>query len=133
MQNSIDCVTGIDGASPTTKEEFFELAESISKKVQQYKNDEEYINFIEELVRNVCASCKCFYSIWEWEFMYLSKNNFILVSSNNIRKIKTTIDNLFLEKQKVEKGDKPKKAKGGKLKARLRIEGENMVFSFLCN
>lgn len=63
----------------------------------------------------------------------LSINNFILVTSNNIRKIKTTIDNLFLEKQKVEKGDKPKKAKGGKLKARLRIEGENMVFSFWCN
>lgn len=56
-------VSGIDGASPTTKEEFFELAESISKKVQQYKNDEEYINFIEELVRNVCASCKCLYLI----------------------------------------------------------------------
>ncbi|CAM6031661.1 unnamed protein product, partial [Sphagnum compactum] len=46
-------------------------------------------------------------------------------SSTNIRKIKTTVDNLYLEKQKLEKGDKPKKAKGGKLKARLRVEGDN--------
>lgn len=48
------------------------------------------------------------------------------VPSTQIRKIKNTIDNLYLEKQKIEKGDKPKKAKGGKVKARLRVEGDNV-------
>lgn len=46
------------------------------------------------------------------------------MTSTSIRKIKTTVDNLYLEKQKLEKGDKPKK-KGGKVKAKLRVEGDN--------
>lgn len=46
--------------------------------------------------------------------------------SNQIRKIKNSVDNLFVEKQKLEKGDKPKKAKGGKVKAKLRLEGDNV-------
>lgn len=45
------------------------------------------------------------------------------MSSVNIRKVKASIDNLYLEKQKMEKGDKPKKAKTGvKVKARIRVE-----------
>lgn len=45
------------------------------------------------------------------------------MSSVNIRKVKASIDNLYLEKQKMEKGDKPKKAKSGvKVKARIRVE-----------
>jgi Translation initiation factor eIF3 subunit len=46
------------------------------------------------------------------------------VSSTNIRKIKTSLDNLHLEKQKMEKGDKPKKKAGPKSKVKLRIEGD---------
>lgn len=46
------------------------------------------------------------------------------MSSTNIRKIKTSLDNLCLEKQKIEKGDKPKKKAAAKAKARLRIEGD---------
>jgi hypothetical protein len=46
------------------------------------------------------------------------------VSSTNIRKIKTSLENLALEKGKMEKGDKPKKKAGQKVKARLRIEGD---------
>lgn len=54
------------------------------------------------------------------------------MTSNNIRKVKTTVDNLYLEKQKLEKGDKPKKGKGGaKGKARLRVEGDNVSKKFL--
>lgn len=53
---------------------------------------------------------------------------FVTVSSNNLRKVKTTIDNLLIEKQKQEKGDKVKKNKG-KGKAKLKIEGENTVLS----
>jgi translation initiation factor 3 subunit J len=47
------------------------------------------------------------------------------VSSTNIRRVKTTVENLFLEKQKLEKGDKPKKKPAaGKVKATLRMEGD---------
>lgn len=35
---------------------------------------------------------------------------------------------MYLEKQKLEKGDKPKKGKGGKVKAKLRLEGDNVSF-----
>jgi translation initiation factor 3 subunit J len=37
--------------------------------------------------------------------------------------VKTTIDNLYLEKQKMEKGDKQKKKPGaGKVRTKLRVE-----------
>lgn len=98
-------VGGIDGMHPTTKEEFTDLAEAISKKLSNYKNDTEYPNFLEELVMKVFAS----------------------LPSANIRKVKGALDNLYLEKQKLEKGDKPKKSKG-KVKARLRMDGENTNF-----
>lgn len=98
---------GIDGMHPTTKEEFGELAEAISKKLSNYRAHTEYQGFLEELLLKLFAS----------------------LSSNNIRKAKTTLDNLYLEKQKVEKGDKPKKTKGIKVKARLRMEGENATLN----
>ncbi|XP_058126755.1 eukaryotic translation initiation factor 3 subunit J isoform X2 [Anopheles coustani] len=94
---------GIDGMHPTTKEEFADLADAISKKLSNYRAHQEYQGFLEDLLLKVFAS----------------------LSSNSIRKAKTTLDNLYLEKQKVEKGDKPKKTKGVKVKARLRVEGEN--------
>lgn len=46
------------------------------------------------------------------------------MSSINIRKIKTNVDNLLLEKQKMEKGDKTKKKPAGKVKAKIRIEND---------
>ncbi|EDO63938.1 AGAP006613-PA [Anopheles gambiae str. PEST] len=98
---------GIDGMHPTTKEEFTELAEAISKKLANYRASTEYQGFLEELLLKLFAS----------------------LSSNNIRKAKTTLDNLYLEKQKVEKGDKPKKTKGIKVKAKLRVEGENTTLN----
>lgn len=45
-----------------------------------------------------------------------------------MKKVKTMVDNLLIEKQKLEKGEKPKKAKG-KGKAKLKIEGENTMLS----
>lgn len=47
------------------------------------------------------------------------------MNSFDMKKIKNTIDNLYLEKQKIEKGDKAKKNKG-KGKAKLRMEGDNV-------
>lgn len=49
----------IDGRNPSTVEDFTELADAISKKVLQYKTREEFANFAEEIVRNICASSKC--------------------------------------------------------------------------
>lgn len=94
----------IDSSNPKTKEDFTEFADAICKKVSQFKTKDEYVPFLDELVRNLCAG----------------------LSSTNIRKVKTSIDNLLLEKQKMEKGDKPKKKPGvGKVKARLRVEDDD--------
>jgi len=89
--------------APTNKEEFQELAESLTKNIQQFAKSEEYPVFAENLVRGVCATLNSF----------------------DLKKIKTTIDNLYLEKQKIEKGDKAKKSKG-KGKAKLKMEGDNL-------
>lgn len=65
----------------------------------------------------------------------LLKNNYLYfessfpVSSNDLRKLKLNLDNMFNEKVRVEKGEKGKKSKG-KGKARLRVEGSDLV-SFL--
>lgn len=42
-----------------------------------------------------------------------------------MKKVKTTVDNLVLEKQKIEKGDKAKKNKG-KGKAKLKMDNDNV-------
>lgn len=99
-------VGGIDGMTPNTKEEFGELADAIVKKLSNYRSDPEYANFLEDLVTKLFAA----------------------QPSHNIRKVKGVLDNLYLEKQKLEKGDKPKKSKGGKVKARLKLDGENTNF-----
>lgn len=54
--------------------------------------------------------------------------NVFAESSSTIRKIKTSLDNLFLEQQKIEKGDKPKKKTGAKVKAKIRMEVDVSIF-----
>lgn len=49
------------------------------------------------------------------------------MSSLDIKKIKNTLDNLYLEKQKIEKGEKSKKNKG-KGKAKLKMDDGNVSF-----
>lgn len=49
---------GIDGMHPTTKEEFIELSDAITKKLSNYKNSTEYCAFLEDLVTKLFASCK---------------------------------------------------------------------------
>jgi translation initiation factor 3 subunit J len=55
----------------------------------------------------------------------------LAVPSVSIRKVKTSVDNLYLEKQKLEKGDKPKKKPAAKAKATLRMEGDVSSFDSL--
>lgn len=51
------------------------------------------------------------------------------MTSFDIKKIKTTIDNLYLEKQKIEKGEKTRKTKG-KAKAKIKVEDANVSVDF---
>jgi translation initiation factor 3 subunit J len=93
----------IDSSDPKTKEDFTELSEAIVKKLSNYKNNDEYVPFLDELVRSLLAG----------------------LSSTSMRKIKTSVDNLILEKQKLEKGDKPKKKTAAKqTKVKLRLDNE---------
>lgn len=48
----------IDSFNPNTKEEFTELSEAISKKLSQYKNNDEYVQFLDDLVRNLLVGCE---------------------------------------------------------------------------
>lgn len=53
--------------------------------------------------------------------------------SQDIRRIKNSLDNLYLEKQKIEKGDKAKKNKG-KGKVKLKVDDPNVsIFDFFFN
>lgn len=54
------------------------------------------------------------------------------MSSLDIKKIKNSLDNLYLEKQKIEKGEKTKKNKG-KGKAKLKMEGDNVSIYIVIN
>ncbi|XP_063540792.1 eukaryotic translation initiation factor 3 subunit J [Cydia strobilella] len=93
----------IDGFNPTTKEEFTEFAELLVKKIALYKAREEFPEFADELVKNIVVQ----------------------MSSLDIKRIKLTVDNLYIEKQKAEKNDKGKKPNKGKGKAKLKVEGDN--------
>jgi translation initiation factor 3 subunit J len=50
--------SNLDSFNPTTKEEFAEFAEAISKTITQFKSKDEYVPFLDELVRNLCAGCE---------------------------------------------------------------------------
>ncbi|KAG5881394.1 hypothetical protein JTB14_012010 [Gonioctena quinquepunctata] len=89
---------------PDSKEEFDTFTDALSKKLTPLSRSVEYPNFVENLARNLCAT----------------------MTSLDIKKINNSLNNLYLEKQKIEKGDKSKKSKG-KGKARLKMEGDNQL------
>lgn len=93
---------------PSTKEEFDEFTETLTKKLTPLaRHGNEYVNFADNLTRNLCA----------------------VMNSSDIKKVKNTLDNLYLEKQKIEKGDKSKKNKG-KGKAKLKLESDNQLSAY---
>lgn len=59
----LNTATGIDAINPTNKADFADLADAISKKVSQYKNNDAYPGFLEDLVRSLCANCKNLFDI----------------------------------------------------------------------
>lgn len=107
----------------STKEEFEDLAEQLTKKLQPLSKSTEYPAFTENIIRNLCVTCK-YKSNLQYLMNFIKKCS-VLVTSFDIKKIKTTVDNLYLEKQKIEKGDKAKKSKG-KAKAKIKVEDANV-------
>lgn len=97
----------LDNFHPTTKAEFTEFADLLSKKINLYKAKEEFPGFVDELVKSLVVQ----------------------MASADIRRIKLTVDNLYIEKQKAEKNDKAKKPTKGKGKAKLKVEGDNAHLS----
>lgn len=93
----------IDGFQPSTKAEFTEFADLLTKKICLYKAREEFPTFIDEFIRNIVVQ----------------------LPSADIKRIKMSVDNLYIEKQKSEKMDKSKKPTKGKGKAKLKVEGDN--------
>lgn len=97
-------ISSIDAMDPETKHEFEKFEAALSKKISFYNKSEHFPNLVEELTRNLCVH----------------------LQSADIRKIKMNLDNMYIEKTKLEKGDKPKKK--GKGKAKLKLEGDSAVF-----
>ncbi|CAH0401452.1 unnamed protein product [Chilo suppressalis] len=93
----------LDSFHPTSKEEFTEFAELLSKKITLYKAKEEFPAFADELVRSIIVQ----------------------MASGDIKRIKMSVDNIYIEKQKAEKNDKARKPTKGKGKAKLKVEGDN--------
>ncbi|CAD6222472.1 GSCOCG00000982001-RA-CDS [Cotesia congregata] len=87
---------------PDTKEEFEQYAESMLQQINLYKSHAEYPTFAEDLISRIAVN----------------------LPSISLKKLGTSINNLAIEKQKLEKGDKGKKNKG-KGKAKLKLEGDN--------
>ncbi|KAL0127018.1 hypothetical protein PUN28_005392 [Cardiocondyla obscurior] len=96
----------LDAMVPDTKEDFERFGLALSQKINQFNKHAEYPLFAEELIKSVALN----------------------LSSHYLKKVKTIVDNLLIEKQKMEKGDKAKKNKG-KGKAKLKIEGDNTLLS----
>lgn len=52
-----------------------------------------------------------------------------VVGSQDLKKLKTTVENMFLEKTRAEKGDKGKKTKGkGKVRLKVEVDHVSKIF-----
>lgn len=72
LTSSSNATTTIDSFDPTTKEEFAEYSEALSKKIAQFKAKEEYVTFLDDLVRNLCAGCELFHLCRVTKLMIIS-------------------------------------------------------------
>lgn len=48
----------LDCFNPTTTEEFQQFSDSLSKQILQFKAKEEFVPFLDEFVRTLCAGCE---------------------------------------------------------------------------
>ncbi|XP_076234094.1 eukaryotic translation initiation factor 3 subunit J [Calliopsis andreniformis] len=95
----------LDTTVPDTKEEFEQYENVLTQKLNVFAKHAEFPPFAEELIKSIALN----------------------LSSTHLKKVKTMVDTLLIEKQKIEKGDKTKKK--GKGKAKLKIEGDNTLLS----
>ncbi|XP_012539547.1 eukaryotic translation initiation factor 3 subunit J [Monomorium pharaonis] len=93
----------LDTMVPDTKEEFERFGTALSEKINQFNKHAEFPVFAEELIKSIALN----------------------LSSSYLKKVKVVVDNLLIEKQKMEKTKKSK----GKGKAKLKIEGDNTLLS----
>jgi len=98
----------LDGLRPQTKEEFSALGDAIYSKLSIYKDSDHFPQLVDDLILKLC----------------------VIISSSDLKKLKISIDNLFVEKLKLEKAQEKTKKVKGKGKARLRIEGESKYDEF---
>lgn len=98
-------ISSIDLMHPSSKSDFEKFESALSRKISFYSKSDHFPFLVEELTRNLCVH----------------------LQSTDIRKIKMSLDNMYIEKTKLEKGDKPKKSKG-KGKAKLKMDGATEVF-----
>ena len=130
----------IDNLFPVRKEDFQELNNALSKKFQSFNKSAEYYHFVEQHIRNICASSKYFLKIRtvlktndtsstsrnfeRKSFLTFSKHSqILLVTSAELKNIRLTVSNLCSEKQKLENAEKSKKVKP-KSKATLKLKNE---------
>uniref|UniRef100_A0A8D8RN59 Eukaryotic translation initiation factor 3 subunit J n=1 Tax=Cacopsylla melanoneura TaxID=428564 RepID=A0A8D8RN59_9HEMI len=116
-------ISSIDAMDPETKSEFEKFESTLSKKITFYAKSEHFASLVEDLTRNLCVHCKYNHTLVE----HLTRNLCVHLPSADIRKIKMGLDNMYIEKSKMEKGDKPKKGGKGKGKAKLRLEGDGAM------
>lgn len=111
----------IDSMVPTNKAEFSQLAQLISNRVGLFREKEDFANFVEELVKSISLHCK--YQPLSMFDVFYSSYYFISVSSIDIKRIKNSMDNLYIEKQKLEKEKtkKPKKTNKPKLRMEANV------------
>ncbi|KAJ8977305.1 hypothetical protein NQ317_009323 [Molorchus minor] len=121
--------SGIDDFDlPNTKEEFEVFTEALTKRLTPLSKNAEYVTnvFVDRKLSRVedegnFLSTKTWSETEKKNYRGLILLRGRFVNSLDIKKIKNSLDNLYLEKQKIEKGDKAKKNKG-KGKARLKVE-----------
>lgn len=95
---------GLDAFNPQTEEEFKEFGASLSWKLAQYKESPHFPQFIEDLVRSIGVH----------------------LTLADLKKLKSSVDNLHTEKVKLDKQNTKKTAGKGKGKITLKKESDDI-------
>lgn len=103
-----DAPQGIDSANPSSKEDFDKLREAINSKVQDFSKSEHFLEFVTDLVQNMCVN----------------------LPSAEIKKLSTSLTALANEKSKMDKAATASKKKGGKFKAQLKLDDKDLTSEF---
>jgi len=95
--------TEIDTADPITKDDFDELRKKLVTELRRFEARVPFEDFVEDFVQDLCVS----------------------LPSKRLKKIKTSVEALYFEKNKAEKAattGKVSKGKGGKAKLHMEVD-----------